>query len=165
MNIVALTTENANGRRFITVRAMLGEREALEAENMTVLQDLIAEADERLGNGGNTAKDDGDDEKPKGRGRGRPRGSTAKDKEPEEEAPVRRRRAAPEPETDDEISDTDLVKACSDAADKCKAMAKLIPVILTEDFGVKSTDKLEGDDRQKFLDAVAEELAAQLSDD
>jgi hypothetical protein len=154
MKIVSIKVDQAADRyRFIDVRVSFPAGEELTADDIAALDDVLQEVADRLNSGAEEPEPEPEPEsKPAARGRGRPRKEPEPEPEPE---PARRRRPSSEPAG---ISDADLVKACSDAAEKRADMVKLIPVILKDDFGVTNTAELAQDVRQKFLDAVAYEL-------
>ena len=68
----------------------------------------------------------------------------------------RRRSASPAP-VSDEITDADLVKAASTAAQKLTP--GLVMQILQEDHSVSEVNKIPQGQRRKFLDTLKEEMA------
>lgn len=83
---------------------------------------------------------------------------TAPQAAPTAEAPRRRRTGNAAPA--EEVSDADLVKAASEAAEEITPA--LVMQILAEDFnGAKLVTDLHGADRRKFLDTLKAEVEAQ----
>lgn len=94
----------------------------------------------------------------------RPRSAAPEAAPPAEEAPAettrsRRRPAAPEAPANPVISDAELSKAASHAAVEIpNGEGPGIVLAVLEDFGVKTVNDLPQDQRQKFLDDIAEEI-------
>jgi hypothetical protein len=96
-----------------------------------------------------------EEEKPKRARRKRGEAATASAGEGKADAPARRSRRAPKEEGEVTISDADLSLAASNAAQVI--LPKGVTAIL-EEFGVDDVSKLEGDQRQEFLDQTKEAI-------